>query len=483
MAVAMRKKDFFKYCGAFVSGAIILSLFSVLQKAVLGVNPLPFQSRAFIVPFFFGGFAGLIIAVFYLRLKKSQAQLEDYLDHIDNLVQIISADKRFLYVNKAWRDTLQYTPEEVKKLKLSDIMPPEKKTECDLIFQRVFAGEHIGEFETVFIAKDGKKVYLRGTSNGSEKGETLQKTRGIFRNITESIEADELQRLSAQIFENTQEGLLITTPRRNISWVNQAFSKISGYSKEEVLGEDAKSLFLVEGETGNVFREILDALESGKNWQGEIWAKRKGGSLFPIEASISAVLSKSGKTQNYICLFSDISERKKDEFHLKQMAWFDPLTKLPNRLHFNKIVTHAIEESASEQKRFSVFFLDLDGFKNVNDQYGHAKGDELLQLVARRLESSLRQVDAVARLGGDEFGVLLQKTNDPKDVCKIARNLSDKINAPYLIDQMEIHISTSIGISFYPDYKTLEDIINAADRAMYKAKSDPEDNIHFATAD
>lgn len=482
----MKKKDIFdtlKYLGSFLSGSIILSLFSIFQKAVLGVSPFPFQAKGFIVPFFFGGFAGFFIAIFYFRLKKSQAQLEDYLDNMDDLVQIVSADKRFLYVNKAWRDTLQYTPEEVKKLKLSDILPPEKKTECDLIFQRVFAGEHIGEFETVFIAKDGKKVYLRGSSNGSKKGEVMPKTRGIFRNITDSIEAEEFQRLSAQIFENTQEGLLITTPKRIISWVNPAFSKISGYSKDEVFGKDAKALFLVENDAQNIYSEIVIALESGKNWQGEIWAKRKDGSIYPIEASISTVLSKLGKTSNYICLFSDISQRKKDELHLKQMAWFDQLTELPNRLHFNKIVTHTIEESASEQERFSVFFLDLDGFKKVNDQYGHAKGDELLLLVARRLTSSLRQVDAVARLGGDEFGVLLRKSKSREDVCKIAQNLSNKLSAPYLIDQMEIYISTSIGISFYPDYTTLEDLINAADRAMYEAKADPDDNIYFAIAD
>ena len=466
---------------AFAGGAILLSLFSLFQKALLGVEVFSLNPKDYIVPIVFGGGAGLALTIFYLRLRDSRAQLEDYLDNIDNLVQIVSADKRFLYVNKAWRDTLQYSSEEVKKLKLSDVLPPEGRVQCNLIFKRVFDGESVGEFEPVFIAKDGKRIHLRGTTNGSKDGEKRQKTRGIFRNITDSVEAEEFQRLSARIFENTQDGLLITTPERKISWVNQAFTKITGYHAEDVLGLDAKDFFSSETEDAGNDHHILRALAKGKNWQGEIWGKRKNGNLYPIEVSISVVYSKLGKVKNHIYLFSDISERKNNEIQLKQMAWRDPLTKLPNRIRFNQIVINAVEEgNQSANNVFAVFFLDLDGFKSVNDQYGHSTGDELLKLVARRLEGSIRQMDAVARLGGDEFGVVLHKTNEPKDVCKIAQTISDKIKAPYQIDEKEIHISTSIGISFYPDYKTLEDLINAADRAMYKAKADPNDNIYFA---
>lgn len=471
-----------RYLVAFFTGAILLSLFSFYQKALLGTEIFSLNPKAYVVPILFGGGAGLFLEIYYLRIKDSRTELEAYLDSIDNLVQIVDANQHFLYVNKAWRDTLQYTPNEIKKLKLTDVLPPEKKEECLLLFERIFSGEHVGEFDAIFLAKDGHKVYLRGSSNGAKTDGRRQATRGIFKNITERVEAEEFQRLSAQIFENVQEGLLVTNPQMQIRWINPAFSKISGYSQEEALGEDARTFFWVEGAYEKTYSALLHALKSKKSWRGELLAKRKNGEIYPVEMSVSAVYSQLGNANNYICLFSDISERKENERHLQEMARHDPLTTLPNRLYFSQVLTDLLEKCASAQKGFSVFFLDLDGFKSVNDRYGHATGDELLKLVALRLKSSLRQVDAVARLGGDEFGVLLQKTNDRNDVRKIAQNLSEKINAPYLVDGEEIRIVASIGISFYPDHATFEALLHAADQAMYQAKSDPNNTIHCAKA-
>lgn len=482
------KKEFFwayflKYLIAFWGGAFTLSLFSVLQKRFLGLKTISLDPRSYIVPILFGGSAGLIVAIFYFRLKKNQTQLEDYLDHIDNLVQIISTAQRFLYVNKAWLDTLQYTPDEVKKLYLRDILHPDKETECNAIFERVFAGEKVGEIETILIAKDGSEIYVRGTTNGTGKEGPAQKTRGIFKNITASREAEEFQRLSAKFFENTQDALLVTDSKRIILSVNKAFTEISGYSAENILGKDVKKLFFYEEESEKTFQAILNALAEEKNWRGELWTRKKNDSPYPVSISISAVISQQGEINNYIYLFSDISERKKTEEKLTQMAWHDTLTELPNRLLFQKAITNAIQEYAQKQRRFAVFFLDLDGFKSINDQYGHAKGDQILQMVARRLEGSLRQIDIVARLGGDEFGVLLQKTGDIETVRKTAQNLSKKINAPYKLDEEQVQLSASIGISFYPEYDTLEDLLIAADTAMYQAKKKPQNYIHFATKD
>ncbi len=373
-----------KYIGAFLGGALALSLFSILQKMIMGASNIPLQPKAFVIPIFFGGATGFVIAFFYLRLIKSRTQLADYLDHIDNLVQIVSANKRFLYVNRAWRETLQYSPEEVKKLSLPDILAPDKKAECEELFERIFNGENVGEFETIFIAKDGSHIHVRGTSNGSHKKESTKTTRGIFRNITASREAEEFQRLSAQIFAHTEEGLLITDPHRIILTTNKAFTNISGYSQENLLGQDAKKLFLLENDHDRIFRSIVDALEKGKHWQGELWSHKKNGSPFPVIASISAVVSRRGEISHYICLVRDISRRKKDELLLKKMALYDPLTKLPNRHHFHQIITKLLTEKSSQG--FALFFLDLDGFKNINDRFGHAKGDQLLEAVARRLQ-------------------------------------------------------------------------------------------------
>ncbi len=470
--------NIWKYISSFLGGALILSFFSIFQKRLLGIQEVSLHPKSFVVPVLFGGFAGLIVAFFYLRLRDSRTQLADYLDNIDNLVPIISIDMRFLYVNKAWRETLQYSPEEVKKITLREILHPEKRAECEDIFARIFNGEKIPEFETIFIAKDGSEVHVRGMSNGSSKSEITQKTRGIFRNITVSRESEEFQRLSAQIFAHTQDGLLITNPRRVILSTNRAFIEISGYSEDELLGQDAKELFLVGSDRDTVFSNITAALETGRHWQGELWSQKKNGSPFPVVASISAVMSRHGEVSHYICLIADISRRKKDELLLKQMALYDPLTKLANRHHFHQLITRLINEKSKEE--FALFFLDLDGFKRINDRFGHGKGDQLIEAVARRLSGSLREVDAVARLGGDEFGVLLRKTKDKKDVLKIAESIVKKISAPYKLNQEKIHISVSIGISFYPEFATLDDLLGAADQAMYKAKDDPDQAIYFA---
>ncbi|MBT7326228.1 MAG: diguanylate cyclase [Anaerolineae bacterium] len=362
------------------------------------------------------------------------------------------------------------------------ILHPEKRAECNDIFERIFTGETVGEFETVFIAKDGSEVHLRGTSNGSHQGKS-QRTRGIFKNITAARETEELQRLSAQLFKNTKEALLITSPRRVIISLNAAFSELTGYSEEDLIGKDAKDFFSFESEEGDLFPQLVKALENGTHWQGELWAYKKTGAQFPISVSISAVVSRYGEVSRYICLASDISEQKKDRHDLQKMAWYDPLTKLPNRRYFYELLENLITEGIEKDKSFALFFLDLDGFKEINDQCGHLKGDQLLEAVARRLKGSLREVDTVARLGGDEFGVLLEKENDTKKVLAIAQKLAEKISAPYNLDNQKVEISASIGISFFPQHKTFDSLLIAADHAMYNAKKTEGVQIKFAKED
>ena len=180
-------------------------------------------------------------------------------------------------------------------------MHPAKKDECLDKFERLFAGENIGEFETIFIAKDGSEIHVRGTSNGTCKEDSLQQTRGIFKNITAIQEMEELQRLSAQIFENTKEGVLVTDPHRRITSANKAFVEISGYTEEEILGKDAKDFFVLEHGTPSILRVLIIALEKGMYWQGEILAYKKNGLQITTSVSISAVTSRHGNISRYIC--------------------------------------------------------------------------------------------------------------------------------------------------------------------------------------
>lgn len=450
------------YLGAFAVGAFTLSFFSVFQKSALGIKNFPLQLKAFVVPIVFGGFAGLIIAFFYIRLQNKSREMEEYLDHIDNLVQIVSAKKGFIYVNQTWLDTLKYSRAEVRKLHVTDILHPERRDKCMAMMERMLAGEDVGEIESIFVAKDGSEIYVRGTSNGD-----ASKMRGIFKNITDEREAQEFERLSRQVFTHTKEGLLITDKAMKIILSNAAFTKLCGYQESELVGKNMQAYFSFSEHTPTTFAAIKKALDKNLRWQGELFVRKKKRGTFPARISISVIIARNGEISHYFSLIDDISKDKKNEKALKKMALYDPLTELPNRHHFHEL----LEEAIMKGKNFAVFFLDLDGFKNINDQYGHAKGDQLLQAVARRLKSSLREVDAVARLGGDEFGALVKKTNDPAKVRKIAEKLAKKINTPYNLNGDTVHITASIGVSFFPHSQTLDDLLNIADHAMYHAKN------------
>lgn len=467
-----RELNVLRYLGAFLLGAFLLSFFSVFQKKAIGLPILPIQLKAFVVPLGFGGIAGLSSAFFYFRLQNKTHELEEYLDSIDNLVQIVSAERKFLYVNQAWLDTLQYTREEVNDLRFEDILHPTHKKACICMEQRILGGEDFGEFESIFVAKDGSAVYVRGTSSGSAK-----KTRGIFKNITAEHESQEFQRLSKYIFAHTKEGLLITNKDWMITSSNAAYTAISGYQAEDLVGKSAQNFFNFKENSSVTLAEITKTVDEYLHWQGELLACKKDAPPFPARASFSAVTTRNGVVSQYFCLLDDISKDKQNETELKYMALYDPLTELPNRHHFYERLQQAIACSKSEEKNFAVFFLDLDGFKNVNDQYGHAKGDQLLQAVARRLKNSLREVDAVARLGGDEFGVLVEETHEKEKVRAIAGKLAKKINAPYNLNDITIHIATSIGVSFFPEAATPDDLIKMADYAMYAAKKTPNVSV------
>lgn len=276
--------------------------------------------------------------------------------------------------------------------------------------------------------------------------------------------------LQAQVFSNASDGIMITDNQLRILSVNHSFTRMTGYSELEACGHTPRLLH--SGKQNKFFYiKMWERVHGNGFWQGEIWNKRKNGEVYLEWLTITTLRDEHGNITNYLGMFSDITERKKSEDHLKHMAHFDKLTGLPNRTLLSELVGDAIEEASKANGILAIFFIDLDRFKMVNDSLGHNIGDKLLQQVAERMRLVVRKKDIVSRLGGDEFIVLLQDLQDQDEAMQTARDVSDCINEPFLLEDNELYIRVSIGICMYPAHGSdFETMIKHADLAMYQAK-------------
>lgn len=275
--------------------------------------------------------------------------------------------------------------------------------------------------------------------------------------------------LASLLFDHTLEGIMVTDEQEKILLVNQAFTSITGYKKEDVMGQTPR--ILASGHHDSAYyKKMWKKLEQKKQWQGEIWNCRKNGEMYAAWMSISGVEDPRIHKKYFVALFNDITHRKEFETKMHQQALHDNLTGLPNRLHFQEKFSKALIEADQLKTSLAVFFLDLDGFKDVNDSLGHIIGDLLLQSISLRMKSCLRKEDVIARLGGDEFVILLPLTGS-RQAQIVAEKLIRLVGQPYVVRHHTIQITTSIGVSFYPqDGVTQEDLIQKADQAMYEAK-------------
>ncbi len=290
-------------------------------------------------------------------------------------------------------------------------------------------------------------------------------------------------RIAATTFES-HEAIVVTDADRNILRVNKAFTQITGYGAEEVIGKNPK--FFSSGYHDQKFyQQMYQELNVNNQWKGEIWNRRKNGQVFPELLTITGVRDKQNQLTHYVAIFSDVSAQKEAEKQIHHLAFFDPLTSLPNRRLMLDRLQHEIAAAKRQQSFGALFFMDLDHFKHLNDSRGHQVGDELLILVAQRLTAIIRNEDTACRLGGDEFLVMIpgrfhnlqQATNH---AALLAEKILLSINQPYLVQGNELHFSSSIGITIYPDTADQpEVIIQQADTAMYRAKESGRNSICF----
>ena len=319
---------------------------------------------------------------------------------------------------------------------------------------------------------DGSVRYLCGS--GGLQYDAMNKPMrmiGITQDISERKQAEENLLLSALVFENCSEGLAITDSQANILTINPAFTRLTGYTAEEVTGK--KPSILSSGKQDSVFYQALwRDLNATGHWEGEIWNRHKNGELYAEWLSINTAFNPDGSVQHRVGLFSDITQRKQSEALIWRQANFDPLTTLANRSMFHDRLRLAIHQAKRTGLPVAVMFIDLDHFKQVNDTLGHHRGDDLLKEVAQRLSHCVRAVDLVARLGGDEFAVLISELDDLTTSERCATAILQCLTEPYTLGKEQAYVSASLGIAFYPkDATEISQLLKNADHAMYAAKA------------
>ena len=300
-----------------------------------------------------------------------------------------------------------------------------------------------------------------------------------WHDITERKLAENKLKLAASVFSNAREGILITNANCDIIDVNQTFTRITGYLREEALGQNPRFL-----QSGRQPREYYVAmwrtlLDKG-HWYGEVWNRRKTGEVYAEMLNISAVRDEHGRTQHYVALFTDITALKEHQQQLEHIAHYDALTNLPNRVLLADRIQQAMAQTERHGKQLGVAYLDLDGFKAVNDRYGHDVGDELLIAVAQRMRTALRDGDTLARIGGDEFVAVLVNMDQPESCEMVLSRLLLAAADPVKVGEAVLHISASIGVTLYPnDGASPDQLIRHADQAMYLAKQAGKNRYHL----
>ncbi len=370
-----------------------------------------------------------------------------------------------------------YAVAEVMQQTLDEALTPASARIAEVGLGRALAAVHAKTPVPAFQAeleqpcKHGGTVWSEVMVSGiqNESGEFINLL-GVTRDISERKRAELELHIAAAAFES-RDGMFVTDAQQIILRVNSAFTQITGYEAQEVIGKTPKMLGSGRHDA-DFYQTMWAAIESADVWHGEIWNRRKNGEVFPAQLTITAVTGSTGEVAHYVAILHDITLRKKLEAEVAQLAFFDPLTQLPNRRLFNDRFSQALAHAKRAQTTLALMFIDLDKFKPINDEHGHEAGDWVLQTVAQRMESCLRASDTAARVGGDEFLVLLADIQTGNDAWALADKIRLALDEPFVTPSgLTLAIAASIGIAVYPDHgQTEQDLMRRGDSAMYQAK-------------
>lgn len=413
-------------------------------------------------------------------LAISERFIRTVADGLPSLVSYWDTQLVCRFANKTYFEWFGKTPEEMVGLTMPAAVG-DSQFQQNLPFVNGALAGNYQQFERAIDKPDGSIRYtLADYIPDKDVTGTVKGFFALVTNITRLREADAAIRLSASVFEATTEGIMVTDTASNIVSVNPAFSALTGYSASELVGQNAG--ILKSGRHDDAFfGAMFQKLEADRFWKGEVWSKRKNGTTYLAQLSISAICDAGGSVLQYVSFFSDITEKWDKEQLVRHMALHDGLTRLPNRTLLMERLGQLIAISRREPRRVALMFLDLDGFKRVNDTLGHAAGDEVLKTVAIRLSGLLRNSDTVARLGGDEFVILLNNSESNESIAQIGARVIAVLNERMQFGGVEAQVGASVGIAVLQDgTDSAEGLLKRADDAMYAAKAAGKNVVRFA---
>ncbi|MDO8350821.1 MAG: PAS domain S-box protein [Gallionella sp.] len=376
-------------------------------------------------------------------------------------------DARFLDANEAYCRMIGYSRDELLSMHIFDVEANESTEETAAHIRAIMESKH-DLFETQHRHKQGHLVQIEASVSYSE-------TRGgvffvFVRDISTRKRYQEELALAASVFNASSASILITDADNRIVSVNPAFTTITGYEPDEVIGR-MPSLLSSGKQSQAFYHTMWQSLKRDKHWHGELWNRRKDGQMYAEQLTVNVIVNKDGSVHRYVAIFSDITEKKQAEDLMWRQANYDTVTNLPNRRLFLDRLDQEIKKCRRSTLFLALLFIDLDRFKEINDTYGHDTGDQLLIEAARRLNSCVRSSDTVARLGGDEFTVILAELTETTKIEMVADNILEILEQPFYINEVSMQISGSIGIALYPsDASDANELITKADNAMYAAK-------------
>ncbi len=400
-----------------------------------------------------------------------------------NVGILVNHGGKHVFANNRLLDLLGYTADEMRATGVQELVHPQEYDKVVARFRERLQGQPVPSvYETVFVTKGGQAVPVELTAaktiwQGEPAGLVM------LQDIRERLRAETQMRKLSSALEQTADTVMITDRTGIIEYVNLGFEKATGYGRDEAVGQTPN--LVKSGKQGpGFYKKLWDTILAGEVFSEVFVNRRKDGSLYYEEKTITPLRDVAGEISHFVATGKDVSERMQTQERLQHMAQHDALTELPNRVLFVDRLKQALARARWHERLVAVLFVDMDRFKNINDTLGHEVGDQLLQALAGRLASGVREGDTVARFGGDEFVILLDDVASEKDIGAVAQKVLEALAPPFVIDNQSLYVTASIGVSLYPnDGEDSGTLLKHADIAMYRAKELGKNTYQFYSAD
>ena len=426
------------------------------------------------------------LAMHHSERDKLSRRFESLMHNSHDIILLTDPEGRIVEANDAALAAYGYSAEELLRLTIRDLRAPHTLDQLGSEFEAAATPQGV-LFETVHQRRDGSTFAVEVSASGlSVNGQIYRQS--FVRDISQRQKIDADQQLAASVFSHAQESIIITDAQGTIVNVNEAFTRESGYARDEAIGKNPRIL-KSDRQGSAFFADLWRALTEHGNWAGEIWNRRKNGEVYAEKVTISAVRNADGQTRHYVSLATNITSAKKHQQQLEYVAYHDALTGLPNRLLQADRLHQAMVHCQRLARVLAVVYLDLDNFKTVNDQYGHDIGDALLVTLAMHLKNALREGDTLARIGGDEFIALITDLHQPEDAFPVIDRLMQAATRAVVVpaahlnvqtNTLTLQVSASMGVTMYPnDAVDADQLLRHADQAMYVAKQTGKNRYHL----